>query len=180
MHRSRIIAVLAAVLTMVLTMVLGMALAPASALAAYSGPYQIKFEHSGKCLDLYQNRAFDGAIVQQWTCASPSSTNKNHQQWVFEWNSDVSGAEIRKWNTNYCINGGGENGRLLYLWTCGVTPIWVGYKMHGGPPDWYKMTQYGGQFCMDVPRSSTADGTRIQVWACQDASGNQHMTWYPF
>ncbi len=102
MHRPRI----AAALVAVLTMVLGMVLAPAPALA-YSGPYQIKFEHSGKCLDLYQNRAFDGAIVQQWTCASPSSTNKNHQQWVFEWNSDASGAEIRKWNTNYCINGGG-------------------------------------------------------------------------
>jgi hypothetical protein len=176
MPRSRIITILAAVLTLIL----GVVLAPAAPALAYSGPYQIKFEHSGKCLDLYQNSAYDGAPVQQWTCASPSSTNRNHQQWVFEWTADADAARIRKWNTNYCLSGGGSDGGALYLWTCGSSVVWKGYKMHGGPPDWYQMTSYSRQYCIDVPRSSTADGVRLQSWSCQNASANQHMTWYLF
>ncbi|MBG0566571.1 RICIN domain-containing protein [Actinoplanes aureus] len=176
MSRSRTISMFAAVMATIL----GVVLAPASPALAYSGPYQIKFEHSGKCLDLYQNKAVDGAKVQQWTCASPSSTNRNHQQWVFEWTSDDGHAQIRKWNTNYCLNGDGNNGGRVYLWNCGTSMVWKGYKMHGGPPDWYQMTGYGRQVCIDMPHSSLADGQQPQLWSCVNSSGNQHLTWYPF
>lgn len=176
MSRSRTVRVF----TAVVAVVLGVVLTPAApALAAYSGPYQIKFEHSGKCLDLYQNDADNGIKVQQWTCASRSSTNRNHQQWVFEWVGDDGGARIRKWDTDFCLNSDGGNGARVYLFSCGASMVWKGNKMHGGPPDWYQMTGYG-QFCIDMPHSSQADGQALQLWSCVNSSANQHLTWYPF
>ena len=165
----------AGLLAAVLTALLSIVTAPAAQAAAYAGPYQIKFEHSGKCLDLYQNQAREGAKVQQWTCAARSASNINHQLWVFDWVSDDGGAQIRKPGTNLCVQGDLDNGGNVYLWTCGYE-VWTGYLMHGGPPDWYQLRV--GDYCLDMPRSSQTDGQAPQMWSCVSSSANQHLSWW--
>ncbi len=149
--------------------------------AAAAGPYQIKFEHSGKCIDLRYNNAFPGARVQQWTCARPQDPNFANQRWEFVWTSDGF-AKIRKINTQLCLDPADHNtsnGVAIALHPCDNSLDWYGNLQHGGSADWYALrTRLAGRMCLDLPRSSTADGELMQQWGCVAGNANQHLTWW--
>ncbi|GAA0247165.1 RICIN domain-containing protein [Saccharothrix mutabilis subsp. mutabilis] len=157
--------------------------------AAAAGPYQIRFEHSGKCVDNYKGWAAIGNKIQQWTCARPGEPNFNNQRWTFEWTSG-GWAKIRNvgtgttghpsgWCLDISYNTGG-NGDLIELAPCDSSVEWYGTMLpspHPRSPDWYQLHPRTLSMCADMPHSSQVNGTQLQQWQCVLGNHQQHLTW---
>ncbi|MCW6006064.1 RICIN domain-containing protein [Micromonospora sp. CPCC 205371] len=145
--------------------------------------YQIQFRHNNKCLDLrHNNPGGEGVagVVQQWTCAGRTSTNRGHQLWAFDFGSEGTSARIRKYGTNKCLSGNWGDGGDVYLWDCDTSAVWTGKRRHQGNPDYYHlMFGTASNLCLDMPNSSWWDGEIPQMWTCNNLAGNQHLTWFP-
>lgn len=199
MKRLRIIGVAAA--TLAAALVTGIPAATASPAAAglatddrgfqaaAAGPYQIRFEHNGKCVDNYKGWAALGNKIQQWTCARPGEPNFNNQRWTFEWTSG-GWAKIRNvgtgtighpsgWCLDIAVNTGG-NGDLIQLSPCNGAVEWYGTMLlapHDQTPNWYQLHPRTMSMCADMPHSSTANGVQLQQWQCVLGNHQQHLTW---
>ncbi|MEV6489020.1 hypothetical protein AB0M20_10360 [Actinoplanes sp. NPDC051633] len=115
-------------------------------------------------------------------CASAQDDDAGHcpEGISAEWTGIGGSAQIRKWDTNFCLTGETHDGGSVWLSRCSTGVVWKGFKMHGAPPDWYQLTAYNRPYCLDMPRSSQADGQAPQFWSCVNSNANQHLTWYPF
>jgi hypothetical protein len=154
-------------------------LSPSPAAAAdTAGPYHIQFRHSGKCMDNYQGSSADYNMIQQWSCVGANGS----QKWVFVWWAGGS-AHIRNLDTGKCLAGaepGGPNGTRVVQRTCQqvANQLWRGELVRDGNPDYYLMHSWGSSQCIDIPHSSTANGTPLQLWDCVAGNRQQHLTWY--
>jgi hypothetical protein len=157
---------------------------PEPAHAASYGPVQIKFRHSGKCLDNYRGSSADYNMIQQWQCVPGNGS----QKWYFDWtNAGGDGtANIRNADTGKCIGIAGDtpsNGmRVVQLpcnqWYTVTRTTWKGSRVHVGNPDYYLMgLVFYGNHCFDVPHGSRDNGVPIQVWDCVAGNWQQHTTW---
>ncbi|MFE2757750.1 RICIN domain-containing protein [Actinosynnema sp. NPDC059335] len=100
---------MAFVVSSVVALVFG-GLVAVSAPAQAEPGYLIRSELNGKCLDIRDWNANDGAIVQMWACHGGAN-----QQWYGDGSlirSALNGKclDIRDWNAN--------DGAVVQMWTC--------------------------------------------------------------
>jgi hypothetical protein len=147
-----------------------------------AGPYQIRFEPTGKCVDNHQGSPSVLNAVQQWVCARPGDPNAGNQDWYFDWEGDGRGyAKIRNTGTGMCLDVRDHstgNGAPVVLQTCSDSVSWKGFLKHDGDVDHYELRpRHAGGKCLDLPHSSSADGVRLQQWDCVSGNHQQHLTW---
>ncbi|MGM1059027.1 RICIN domain-containing protein [Saccharothrix sp. Mg75] len=145
-------------------------------------PYRITFEPTGKCVDNHKGLARSSNKVQQWACARPGDPDTDNQRWSFEWDGDGSGfAKIRNSGTGMCLDVQGhstDNGAAVVLEQCSNATSWKGTLVHDGDIDHYELRPRSAEGkCLDLPRSSKADGVQLQQWDCVSGNHQQHLTW---
>ena len=129
--------------------------------------YQVVNSNSHKCVDAAGGGTSNGTAVQQWTCAAGNS----NQQWQFQ-ATDSGFYKVVTRNApalGWDVTGGPSatgNGTPIQLWTNGG----------GSNQQWQPVQHTDGSYsftprnntneCLDVTNVSTADGARIQQWAC--------------
>ena len=138
--------------------------------------YQVINANSQKCVDAAGGGTGNGTAVQQWTCYA-GNTN---QQWQFQ-PTDSGFYKVVARNApalGWDVSGGPGstgNGAQIQLWTYGG----------GTNQQWKPVTNTDGSYrftprnntgeCLDVTNVSTADGARLQQWACH-GGGAQSFT----
>jgi streptogrisin C len=124
--------------------------------------------HSGKCVDVPNAAASDGARLQQYDCWGGAN-----QLWRFE---DVGGGyhRIVSQSSGKCLDIDGAstaNGARIIQWTC-----------HSGTNQQWQLRDAGGYVqlvarhsgkCLEVPGSSTANGTALQQYDCTSGANQQ-------
>lgn len=138
--------------------------------------YEVRNVNSGRCVDLYSAWSFNGVDVQQYDC-----NQTNAQRWAINgfgdgtvqfasaldlnqvWDvSDVStapGADVHIWS-----NGGAGNQRW---W---MEPVNYAPNIADGT---YSLKAVHSGKCLDVPNSSTAAGTQIQQYTCNNSTAQR-------
>ena len=138
--------------------------------------YQVINVNSKKCVDAANGGTGNGTAVQQWTCY----TGNINQQWQFVptdsgfYKVVTRNAPTVGWNVTGGPGATG-NGAQIQLWTYGggTNEQWKPVKNADGS---YKFTPRNNTAeCLDVTNVSTADGARLQQWACTGAT-NQSFT----
>ncbi|TFK32694.1 ricin B lectin domain-containing protein [Crucibulum laeve] len=132
--------------------------------------YLIKTASTGKCITMSGN--YDGAPVRIQDCDYRHG-NPN-QRWHFE------GSIIQALGTNKCLDvtdGNSANGAKLQVWTCvdGAAnqqfQHWVSNVLVV-PEDHISWLLHPFQ-CLDLTDGNLANGTPIQIWACNYQNPNQ-------
>ncbi|MGI8447113.1 MAG: RICIN domain-containing protein [Streptosporangiaceae bacterium] len=138
--------------------------------------YQVINANSGKCADATSGGTSNGTALQQWTCAA-GNTN---QEWQFQPTSNgyyevvTRNAPALGWDVTGGAGATGD-GIPIQLWTYGggTNQQWLPVQNAGGS---YRFTPRSNPSeCLDVTGVSTADGARLQQWACTGGS-NQSFT----
>jgi hypothetical protein len=83
--------------------------------AAVTGPFEIVFAHSGKCLDVAGATPLNVQLTQ-YTCTGAYNTH-----WYLDWAADGSYFLIRNRATAQCVNISGNkylDGRPIIQWPC--------------------------------------------------------------
>lgn len=128
--------------------------------------YQVVNTNSGKCLDAADGGTSNGTALQQWTCHA----GNNNQLWQFQ---PTSGGNYRAVSRNnsalaWDVAGGATatgDGVAVQLWTYGggANQQWLPTDRGNGT---FTFTARHSGKCLDVRDVSTADGARLQQWAC--------------
>jgi glucosylceramidase len=138
--------------------------------------YTVTNVNSHKCVDAANGGTANGTAVQQWTCFAGNA----NQQWQFQ-PTDSGFYKVVTRNApalGWDVTGGPGatgNGVKIQLWTYGG----------GTNEQWKPVVHADGSYafnprnntseCLDVTDVSTADGARLQQWACT-GSANQSFT----
>lgn len=115
---------------------------------------------AGKCLDVDQNQARDGAKVQIWECNGTPA-----QQWLF----NPKSGEIRG-PGGKCLdvdNAGTADGTRVQLFQCNGTNAQRWRYVKG------ELRGIASK-CLDVDGANTEDGTPVQLWEC---NGTNAQSW---
>ncbi|GAA1030371.1 hypothetical protein GCM10009557_22080 [Virgisporangium ochraceum] len=86
-----------------------------AAAATVTGPFEIVFAHSGKCLDVAGATPLNVQLTQ-YTCTGAYNTH-----WYLDWSADRSYFLIRNRATSQCVNVSGNrylNGQPIIQWPC--------------------------------------------------------------
>lgn len=123
--------------------------------------FRIVNDNSSKCLDVYEGHYTNGTDIVQWSC-----NGAGNQTWIY-----TGEAQLRsKGHTAYCydIEGGdGDVGDKHHIWKC-----------DGGDSEKWRL-RWDGSFvgmknrCMDVPHSSTSDGTQLWHYTCNNTTAQR-------
>ncbi len=136
---------------------------------ALSGPAQAGslIGLGGKCADVEGAATADGTPINLFEC-----NGNSNQQWEFEF---VSPFYRVKGLGDKCLQPGamtGSGNPGLVIGPCGGTEdLW---QPNAAFPTGFTLTQVDTGLCMDVEGASTADGTRLQLFACH---GGVNQTW---
>ncbi|MFK8907291.1 RICIN domain-containing protein [Streptomyces sp. YS-3] len=132
-----------------------------------TGWVTVTAQHSGKCVDAASAGTADGTAVQQYTCNATAA-----QQWRFQ---PTDSGYVRVDNRNDTAKSwdvtdvSTADGAPVQLWTYGG----------GGNQQWKPVEEAAGRYhfvnrnsgkCLDVPAASTADGARMQQYACNGST----------
>lgn len=115
---------------------------------------------AGKCLDLEQNQAYDGATIQIWQCNNTPAQS---------WRLNPQTGEIRG-RAGKCLdveNANTEDGTRVQLFECNGTNAQK-WRYHQG-----EIRGLAGK-CLDVENANTNDGTRVQLMQC---NGTNAQSW---
>jgi hypothetical protein len=138
---------------------------------SFPGPttaYRATVRHSGKCLDVQNPNASDGARIGQYAC-----NGQPWQAWEFR---DAGGGyfNLVSRNSARCLDVSGAStadGAQLIQWSC-----------HGGANQQWQWSPIGSYFqlrarhsgkCADVAGASTADGALVQQRTCGSQTNQQ-------
>ncbi|KAJ7436056.1 ricin B lectin domain-containing protein [Mycena galericulata] len=128
-----------------------------------SGPeHSIQWSEESSCLDLTNGNATNNTVMQIWAC-----TDGPNQQWTMTTGPSQTIRPIISETT--CLTAptnanGGEivvepcDGSTSQLWT----PIG-------------SMIVVYDNMCLDVTNGNTANGTKLQIWACTPGDANQQL-----
>lgn len=119
---------------------------------------------SSKCFDVEGPSAADGAVLQQWSCNSPSVAQ---QRWDLvavdgEWSNLVSHLSGK------CIGplaGGTADGTKLTQRGCDTADQALQFKLVPSGSGWRLTSRPSGK-CVDVPSGSSTDGVDLQILTC--------------
>ncbi|MFF7559798.1 RICIN domain-containing protein [Streptomyces pseudovenezuelae] len=134
------------------------------------GPYyDLVARHSGKCLDITDNSAADGAVALQYTC-----NGGLNQQWRLQ---DAGEGYVRlvAQHSGKCLDvsgGSTADGAFVnqYRCTTGTNQQWLFQDQGGGS---YRLVARHSGKCLDVANASTANGARLIQWPCGTGTNQQ-------
>jgi glucosylceramidase len=126
--------------------------------------YQVINQNSNKCVDNTDGSTSNGNKIQQWACFAGSI----NQGWQFRPTSDgyyqivARRAPTLAWDITDVTNA---DDALIQLWTYGGgnNQQWRAEAVGGG---FYRFVSRHSGKCLDVPRSSTADGVKLVQYTC--------------
>ncbi|MFF7521656.1 RICIN domain-containing protein [Streptomyces pseudovenezuelae] len=134
------------------------------------GPYyDLVARHSGKCLDITDNSAADGAVALQYTC-----NGGLNQQWRLQ---DAGAGYVRlvAQHSGKCLDvsgGSTADGAFVnqYRCTTGTNQQWLFQDQGGGS---YRLVARHSGKCLDVANASTVNGARLIQWPCGTGTNQQ-------
>ncbi|MFG2800883.1 RICIN domain-containing protein [Streptomyces pseudovenezuelae] len=134
------------------------------------GPYyDLVARHSGKCLDITDNSAADGAVALQYTC-----NGGLNQQWRLQ---DAGDGYVRlvAQHSGKCLDvsgGATADGAFVnqYRCTTGTNQQWLFQDQGGGS---YRLVARHSGKCLDVANASTVNGARLIQWPCGTGTNQQ-------
>jgi len=134
------------------------------------GPYyDLVARHSGKCLDITDNSAADGAVALQYTC-----NGGLNQQWRLQ---DAGDGYVRlvAQHSGKCLDvsgGSTADGAFVnqYRCTTGTNQQWLFQDQGGGS---YRLVARHSGKCLDVANASTVNGARLIQWPCGTGTNQQ-------
>lgn len=151
---------------------------PAQSTAAAALPvyYQIRAQHSGKCLDLKDTRETprtnNGTNVRQWACKSGYSL----QQWRFAKLANGYYQVVNRYSGK-CLDvesGLPYNGTNVHQWTCSASAANQQWWLRNLGTGYYELRpRINTSKCLDVEDVSTANGADVYIWSCVGGH-NQH------
>lgn len=133
---------------------------PSGESAATPTSYTLVNRNSGKCLDLLNGSAADGANVRQWTCNGAAA-----QKWRIEDQGD---------DTSRLVNT--ASGKALDVADCSAADgadirqwSWLGnacqrFRMIVTGPGWVRLENANSRKVADVADCATADGADVRQW----------------
>lgn len=134
----------------------------------YSGVYEVRNKYTNQCLDLYQAKVADGAVIDQWGC-----NNAAAQSWIFtSLGSDVW--RITAQSSNKCMdvaNASTANYTLVHQWTCVGSASQKWHVLDNGDGS-VRLLNYNSGKAAGVLDS--AQGARIYQW---DWSSSTRQRW---
>ncbi|TDC80916.1 beta-xylosidase [Micromonospora sp. KC606] len=134
------------------------------------GPYHhIIARHSGKCVDVSDNSATNGAAILQYTCDSDLN-----QQWRLQ---DAGGGyhRILAQHSGKCLDvsdAATTNGARVIQWTCGSgsNQQWRLDDLGNG---YHRLVARHSGKCLDVSDNTTTNGARLIQWTCGTGANQQ-------
>jgi glucosylceramidase len=129
--------------------------------------YSIANINSSRCVDASNGSTANGTALQQWAC----TTGNTGQQWQFQptdsgfYKVVSRNANTQAWNVTGGPGATG-NGIKVQLWAYGggTNEQWQAVVRSDGSYSFSPRNNTGN--CLDVTDVSTADGARLQQWAC--------------
>ncbi|KAJ6578663.1 ricin B lectin domain-containing protein [Mycena vulgaris] len=146
------------------------------------GDNTLQWAGTNKCIDLTGGKITDETVLQLWTCGS---SNVN-QKWIGQRNPDntqagvVTGGDFSAGGGGpYCIAAASDaNGAALALVGCLNSDFHTIFP--NGNITWLipiaplsGALQTFNNKCLDVPKGSTANGVKLQIWTCTAGNTNQ-------
>ncbi len=129
--------------------------------------------YSNLCLDIPSGNAYDGQIVQQYTC-----NGGQNQLWtLYHWyDGAITFCSPIGGDPGYCIGRQQSpyNGAKAILYYNGADSLERWNAQSNGGVVYTFHSLYDAR-CLDDPGWSTSSGTWQQVWDC---TGNSNQTWY--
>ncbi|MEU0840763.1 RICIN domain-containing protein [Streptomyces sp. NPDC005962] len=127
--------------------------------AATPGP--IVNQGNGKCLDLKDGSAADGATAQMWTCSpGPNQT----------WTLNDNGSLTVNGKCLDLVNNGTANGTAVHLWTCYDSVASQKWQYTAG----HDLVNLAAGKCLDIKDNNNGDGATLQIWDC---AGTPNQKW---
>jgi hypothetical protein len=135
--------------------------------------YEVVNKNSGDCVDATNWGTANGTAVQQWACASPAQSD---QEWGFV---SVGSGEYEVLNLNgepeseaWNVTGGTGatgSGDDIQLWAYGgaTNEEWKAVALGSG---YYEFEALNSGLCLEVPGSSTTNGTQLEQATCNGSS----------
>lgn len=173
MKRRALTALLAAagiVLAAVQTAPMASAVTPVA--GTTSGPFEIKFDNSGMCLDDPNSATTPGTALEQWAC-NGGSNQYFYLDYVYTY-----GFRIRNEASGLCVNIKGDvytDNTPIILWPC----LSVGnenFQFQQAPLDqppysWNWIEGYeNNSMVLNVNKASTAEGAKIILYSISDST----------
>ncbi|WP_306214164.1 beta-1,3-glucanase family protein [Actinoplanes sp. RD1] len=116
---------------------------------------------NGKCIDVPNGSAVDGARLQMWTC-----NNSNAQKWAFQSDGTVRAVGM-------CMDPAGgalTNGTPIQLVTCNGNPV-QRFTLSGAGD----LVNVSANKCVDIADWNGTDGAKLQLWDC---AGTTNQKWH--
>jgi hypothetical protein len=143
-------------------LLMAMAVGAVAPAAQADAAYEIKAQHSGKCLDVPFGTQEDGWRIQQYTC-----NGQYNQQFSFEY-TDSGYYMIRARHSGKCLDvhtGHYPWGADVIQYTC-----WGGYnqqfeRRYVGS-GLYEFVARHSRMCFDIEAWAQHDTARLQQWGC--------------
>lgn len=130
-------------------------------LTTTGGGRAIVSNFNGKCIDVPNSNAVDGAPLQMWDC-----NGTNAQKWTF-----YSDGTVRAFGL--CMDvawGSTDNGAVIQLAYCNGTGAQKFVLSGAGD-----LVNIQANKCVDIKDWNSASGARLQTWDC---SGGSNQKWY--
>ncbi|MFI5914746.1 RICIN domain-containing protein [Dactylosporangium sp. NPDC051541] len=145
---------------------------PATA-ATVTGPYEIVFAHSGKCLDVAGATPLNVQLTQ-YTCTGAYNTH-----WYLDWAADNSYFLIRNRATGLCANVSGNiylNGRPIIQWTCNQAYNNERFKRTTAPNGYYLETWFPtDKVIHQEGNQTTANNAPVSLWGKSPTAKNTQV-----
>jgi hypothetical protein len=195
-RRSRRSSRAAAALVAALLLCLGLTSVPADAgprtgaplramsvgqLAATTGyttnyPYNIQFQHSGKCIDV-PGAVTTNVQLQQYTCVLQA----NEYWYLTPVSPDGYAFEISSGSSGKCMNIQGDtylNGTAIIQYPCGsYGNEWFELFTNPASPGYYQIASFENiNMCLNIAGASPYNGAKLQLYRCGDyPNENVHL-----
>ncbi len=134
------------------------------------GPYyNFVARHSGKCVDVSDNSATNGATILQYTC-----NGGLNQQWRLQ-GAGNGYYRVLAQHSGKCLDVNGastNNGATVLQWACGSgsNQQWRFEDLGNG---YFRLVARHSGKCLDVSDASTTNGGRLIQWTCGTGTNQQ-------
>lgn len=137
---------------------------------AAGGTYQLIVKKSGKCADVPAASTANGAMLQQWGCATGSAWQQ------FKLVASGGNFLIQNVNSGMCIDvpaGSKTSGQRLQQWGCAGSQTNQQWRVAASGAGTFQIINVNSGLCMSDQGASTANGASIIQETCTANSNKQ-------
>ncbi|WP_271189958.1 RICIN domain-containing protein [Dactylosporangium matsuzakiense] len=150
-------------------------LAEPAAAASVTGPFEIVFAHSGKCLDVAGATPLNVQLTQ-YACTGAYNTH-----WYLDWASDGGYFLIRNRATGLCANVSGNiylNGQPVIQWTCNAAYNNERFVRNAAPGGRYYIATWfpTGKVLHQEGNQAHTDNAPVSLWSPSASALNTQVT----